>query len=246
MRWTCFVLLLLLLGSCESDNFNTVERIVDGNTVQLDNGVSVSLAGVAKNDENIPILKRYLSGSVVLLDARHHRIEDFNSAHISALIYNANGEQLNQMLAKVTKITEKRVVINAPAKTDEQTVVKLVKEDGVLKIPAEINGTAMFFIFDTGASLISLSAKEAERLYSQSNLTNGDFIGKSQFQDANGGMTEGTIVNLRTVKIGDRELHDVQAVINNNQNAPLLFGQSAMQKFGKVSIDYNRNEITFQ
>ena len=59
-------------------------------------------------------------------------------------------------------------------------------------------------------------------------------------------ISEGTIINLTSVKIGNRVLNDVQACVIQVQNAPLLFGQSALQKFGKVSIDYDRNEITFE
>ena len=52
--------------------------------------------------------------------------------------------------------------------------------------------------------------------------------------------------NLSSVIIGNRELNDVQACVSQGQNAPLLFGQSALQKFGKVSIDYDSSEITFE
>ena len=104
----------------------------------------------------------------------------------------------------------------------------------------------MYFVFDTGAGLISISQDVADDLYRQGQLNEKDFVGKGLFSDANGDITEGTIINLSTVTIGNRELHNVQACVSQGQNAPLLFGQSALQKFGKVSIDYNRNEITFE
>ena len=75
--------------------------------------------------------------------------------------------------------------------------------------------------------------------------TEEQFI-NDNFIDANGDITEGTIVNLNTVVIVNRELKNVHACITQGQNAPLLLGQSALQKFGKVSIDYNLNEIIFE
>lgn len=63
--------------------------------------------------------------------------------------------------------------------------------------------------------------------------------------DANGDITEGTVVNLRTVKIGDLTLHNIQASVEDNMQAPLLFGQSALSKFGKVSIDHDKGYIEF-
>ncbi len=125
------------------------------------------------------------------------------------------------------------------------TVVKMRKEGGVYFVPIKINGVPMEFIFDTGASTISISATEALFLYKQGKLKEEDFIGKQNFIDANGVISEGTVVNLKTVLIGNQTLNDVEASIVDNLEAPLLLGQSALSKFGKISIDYDRNEITF-
>lgn len=127
-----------------------------------------------------------------------------------------------------------------------KTVLKMEKSNGVYLIPIEVNGVRMSFIFDTGAGLISISATEAAFLYKQGKLKDEDFIGKANFVDANGDISEGTIIILRTIKIGDRVIPDIQASVVHNMVAPLLLGQSALEKFGKVSIDYSKNEITFE
>ena len=104
----------------------------------------------------------------------------------------------------------------------------------------------MEFIFDTGASDITMSLTEAKFLYKQGKLTEDDFRDKQRYQTADGSIHEGMVVILRTVKIGNRELRNVQASIMDNERAPLLLGQSALAAFGKISIDYKRNEITFE
>jgi aspartyl protease family protein len=126
-----------------------------------------------------------------------------------------------------------------------KTVVKMNKKNGVYEVPIEINGSKMSFIFDTGASDITISLTEATFLYKQGTLTDDDFLGTQQFQIADGSISEGTIINLKTIKIGNRTLSNVQASVIHNIVAPLLLGQSALAQFGKVSIDYNKNEITF-
>lgn len=126
------------------------------------------------------------------------------------------------------------------------TVIKMEKINGVYQIPVDINGVSMYFIFDTGAGLISISATEASFLFKQGKLTRDDVIGKANFIDANGDISEGTIINLQTVQIGDKELKDIRASVVHNLKAPLLFGQSALEKFGKISIDYKKAEITFE
>ena len=127
-----------------------------------------------------------------------------------------------------------------------KTIIRMTKQDGVYYIPCKINGSKMEFIFDTGASNITISLTEALFLYKQGTLTDADFIGTQQYQIANGNVEEGTIVKLKTVEIGNRTLYNVQASIVHNLQAPLLLGQSALNKFGKISIDYNKNEITFE
>jgi aspartyl protease family protein len=130
--------------------------------------------------------------------------------------------------------------------SNDRTVVKIKKVNGVYEIPTEINGVPMHFIFDTGAGMISISETEAIFLFKQGKLTQEDILGKANFSDANGDISEGTIINLKTVKIGDRILENIQASVVHNLGAPLLMGQSALEKFGKISIDYQRGEITFE
>ena len=135
--------------------------------------------------------------------------------------------------------------LNYTNNNDQTTSISMREESGVYFVPIEINGVNMEFVFDTGASSISISETEALFLWKQGKLSENDFIGEVQFSDANGDISEGTIVNLKSVKIGDKVVYNVKASIVHNQIAPLLFGQSAMNRFGKITIDYNNNEITF-
>lgn len=127
-----------------------------------------------------------------------------------------------------------------------KTIVKMEKVGGVYQIPVEVNGIKMSFIFDTGASIISISQTEAIFLYKQGKLTRDDIKGTANFSDANGDISEGTIISLKSVKIGNRVLNNIDASVVNNLTAPLLFGQSALEKFGEISIDNNRGEVTFE
>lgn len=130
-------------------------------------------------------------------------------------------------------------------KVGGHTKVSMRKEGGVYLVPITVNGLNLDFIFDTGASSISLSTAEAMVMYRQGQITQDDIVGQQQFQDATGGVSVGTIVLLRTVQIGDITLENVEASIVDNIQAPLLLGQTALAKFGKVTIDYNHNTIEF-
>ena len=128
---------------------------------------------------------------------------------------------------------------------DGPTEVAMERENGVYKVPVTVNGVPMKFILDTGASLISMSTAEAERMYKSGAITKNDIIGRSRFQDATGAISPGAVVRLKSVQIGERVLENVSANIVSGTTAPLLLGQSALSKFGKISVDYRRNVVTF-
>lgn len=134
-------------------------------------------------------------------------------------------------------------------KNDEfegKTIVKMENNNGVKYVWIEINGLRLKFIFDTGASSICISSAEATVLYRQGTLQKEDIIDIQYFQDATGKVSAGTRINLRTVKIGNRTLKNIEATVIDNAEAPLLLGQSALEKFGKISIDNKNNEIIFE
>lgn len=150
--------------------------------------------------------------------------------------------RINQNSRNQTMQTKER----NPSRFAGKTVLRMQKENGVYKIPVKVNGVDMDFIFDTGAGLISISNVEVAYLYKQGKLSKSDIIGQGNFTDANGDISIGTIIKLRELSIGDRKIYDIEASVVNNTKAPLLFGQSALEKFGKVSIDYYNNTVTFE
>ena len=132
------------------------------------------------------------------------------------------------------------------ATSGSKVIIKMKKENGVYKIPVSLNGTEMDFIFDTGAGIISISDIEASFLYKQGKITKEDILGKENFQDATGTISEGAIVNLKEVSIGGRTIYNIRASVVDNVNASLLLGQTALEKFGKITIDYENSEVIFQ
>lgn len=127
-----------------------------------------------------------------------------------------------------------------------KTIIKMENDFGVKYIWVEINGLRLKFIFDTGASLISISSAEATILYKQGTLKKEDILDVQYFVTATGEVSSGTIINLRTVKIGDRILKNVEAIVVDNNKAPLLLGQVALERFGKITIDNVKNIIILE
>ena len=133
-----------------------------------------------------------------------------------------------------------------PNQTAPGNIVKMRNDGGVYYIPLMVNGIEMEFIFDTGASIISISTAEALFMQRQGKLHDSDILGTSYFSDATGTISEGTSINLREVQIGSRTLHNVRASVVHNLEAPLLLGQSALNQFGRITIDYNQNILILE
>lgn len=127
---------------------------------------------------------------------------------------------------------------------NSQTVIKMRKENGVSVIPCKVNGLPLNFIFDTGSEDVSISLTEASFMLKNGYLGSKDILGTSNFLDANGNINEGIIINIREVEIAGLILKDVKASIGKNLKAPLLLGQSAISKLGKIQIDLESNTLT--
>ena len=117
-----------------------------------------------------------------------------------------------------------------------QTVIQMEKDGGVYKIPCEINGLRLKLIFDTGASNVCISESIALMMLENGYLTREDIKGSSSSVVADGRIVENTKINIKTLKIGGENLNNIEAVVMHQQAAPLLLGQSAIQKLGKISI----------
>ena len=111
------------------------------------------------------------------------------------------------------------------------------QENGLYLIPCKVNGVPMKFIFDTGASTVNISMAEAIFLLKNGNIQESDIKGNSHAQIANGEIVENTRILLRKIDIGGIEINDVDATVTHNLNAPLLLGQSAINKLGTIQLD---------
>lgn len=146
------------------------------------------------------------------------------------------------------KIVQFETNVNDNKDTVKDTSVVQMRKlrSGVYEIPCTINGLQLKFIFDTGASDVSISSVEAAFMLKNSYLKDKDIVGKAYYSTATGEIHEGTKVILREIKIGDAILRDVEASVTHSQQAPLLLGQSVMERFGVIAIDNTTSKLTIK
>lgn len=134
-----------------------------------------------------------------------------------------------------------------PAKK-KKTVIQMTKSpSGTYDIPVELNGVLKIsFIFDSGASDVTISPDIALTLIKTGTITDNDFIGKQQYRFANGATATSEVFILHEIKIGDYKIKNVRASISNSINAPMLLGQSMLQRIGKFTIDNTNHTLTIE
>ena len=106
-----------------------------------------------------------------------------------------------------------------------QSVTLSPDKSGHFVAMGSINGGSVRFIVDTGATLVALQASEATRL-------GLDYLKgqRAQVQTANG-VAAVYRIQLDTVKIGDIEVRNVDAVVGENDTAGLtLLGMSFLNR----------------
>ncbi len=139
----------------------------------------------------------------------------------------------------IKKIVFLVLMMLSPVLAGAQKVIQMEKEGGVYKIACKVNGARMKMIFDTGAASVSLSMSIANYLYENDYITKEDIIGKGKSQTADGSIVDHVVINLKDIEIDGLHLKNVEATVIDGQDAPLLLGQSAIQKLGSVTINGN-------
>lgn len=128
----------------------------------------------------------------------------------------------------------------APAPESESVTVEVPitrRSGGTFDVACQVNGLPLNMVFDTGASDVSISKVEADFMLKNSYLGRDDIKGRKYYQTADGGISEGTVITLKEVRIGDAVIRNVEASVVKSQKAPLLLGQSVLERFGTFTVD---------
>jgi gag-polyprotein putative aspartyl protease len=130
-----------------------------------------------------------------------------------------------------------------PATPPAKAEVAFKDENGALLVPVMINGAVRLdFTLDSGASVVSIPADVAMTLMRTGTITRDDFLGNQTFQLADGSTVPSTILRIRSLKVGDVELHDVAASVSDVKG-PLLLGETFLARLSSWSVDNQRHVL---
>jgi len=112
-----------------------------------------------------------------------------------------------------------------PADTGGSRVVLNAGSGGHFLTQGQINGRTVPLVVDTGATMVSLSVQEAERV--GLNYKTGYPM---QLSTANG-VIPGWRLKLKTVRLGDVVVYDVDAIVSAGEMPYVLLGNSFLSRF---------------
>lgn len=123
--------------------------------------------------------------------------------------------------------------------------ISLKLENGVYKIPVTINNHIQaYFIFDTGASDLYISPELADKLLANDIYRDSFvYLKTNSYVDANGNIEQCKVYRLKSVKIGNRIVNNVECAVSNGEIKDMLLGQSFLNKLGSFEFDYNLNML---
>ena len=178
---------------------------------------SVALSGVAGTK------------ALVVIDAAAPKFLNTGQTHQGVKLLSVQGE------TAVVEIDGQRQTLrvgDAPVSVGQraqnpgsQRIVLTADSQGHFMPPGQINGRAVQFMVDTGATLVILSESDAKRInlkYEQGQ--------KVRVSTANGGAV-GYQVRLDSVKVGDAQAYAVPAIVLPQAMPYVLLGNSFLTRF---------------
>lgn len=123
-------------------------------------------------------------------------------------------------------------------------VIKVKNENGVLFIPIKINGVLKIdAMIDTGAAECNLPPCVANTLLRTKTIVAEDMLPNLFYTLADGTMLECKRFLIKSLKVGNKTIYNVECSVSKTDSAPILLGGSALKKLRAVKINYKNNTV---
>jgi aspartyl protease family protein len=114
---------------------------------------------------------------------------------------------------------------NGGAAPRSNRIVLTAGSGGHFMTQGAINGKAANFLVDTGATMVAMGAADADRLGLNYKA------GQPGYTSTANGVTPAWRIKLASVRVGDVEVHDVDALVSPQPMPFLLLGNSFLERF---------------
>ncbi len=192
--------------------------------------VVMALAGGAAHAESVALAGMLGSKALLVVNGGAPKSVAAGDTHQGVKVISTSGDQavIEQSGKRVTlRVGDAPVSVGSAMGSAGRgsRIVMTAGSGGHFMTAGQINGKAVQFMVDTGATSIAMGAVDAER--AGITYKNGQPVNLST---ANG-VTQGYRIKLNSVRIGDVEVFDVDAVVSPQPMPYMLLGNSFLTRF---------------
>lgn len=128
----------------------------------------------------------------------------------------------------------------------ENSVEFTIGANNVYEIPCIINNVSFIMTIDEKAKNNTFSYDEAMKLLKAGRISRNDFKENEKAIDNEGNIVEKSTIILKTVKLGNTEIKNVEAVVTKNMKLNLIIDKATLGRFGEVTIDKDKKKLTIK
>jgi len=189
---------------------------------------------------DVRVVGLFSGRAVLLVDGQQRLLKPGQTSPEGVKLISATSEEAVLLIdgQEITARLDGRV--SARKRTAEVNEVQVWRDTaGMYTTVGSINGLPVSFLVDTGATSVAMNANQARRLGIDYRV-----IGRQSVVTTASGVTHAWAVTLDTVKVGDLELHNVDAVVLEGAHpATTLLGMSYL---GRLEINNDGRLMTLR
>lgn len=188
---------------------------------------------ISKTDDKMSLVYSTLLLSIIALSARSlplNQTVKYTLAWLGIILLMVFAYSYKDTLLNTRIMAE--LLPNRARMNDNGTFAIRASEDGHFHVEAMVNGVAVNFMVDTGASDVVLSKEDAQRI----GINPATLNYNRTYLTANGA-TGGAAIKLKRLQIGNFILDNFPASVNEGKLEGSLLGMSALRELGGFRIE---------
>ncbi len=189
--------------------------------------VALSLASTVAAVEKVTVVGLFKDTAIVVIDGTRRLLRSGDTSPEGVSLISATSkEAVLEIDGKQQRYSLDGQISGSYTKPSQVKVRIWPTPNNMYVVLGSINGYPVKFIVDTGATLVSMSGREAKRLGIDYLVT-----GRRGQSSTASGITEIFIVTLDRVKVGDIELRNVRGAVHDGDFPPAtLLGMSFLSR----------------
>lgn len=127
----------------------------------------------------------------------------------------------------------------------EEFEVPYELKNGLYEFQCKVGGLPLTIAYDPKATRATIASVDATFLCKNGYVGRADVRDARSHMDSDGKLTNGYVIALRNVEVGDTAVESLRATVVSDQKASIVVGDSSLSRLGRLSLDKDRKVIRF-